>query len=148
MANKREVVDNNKHSEIQRVESECQPSQPQSADEAWKSSSWVSYDKICRQHEFSVEVVSGSAQSCFKFTKIVHIKDKYIIENRTGEVLDVRAPVYNLQEATPSFCCEVSAVFSPSFRPTLILFLWFNLEVGFEYASSVHTDHQFTRHAC
>ncbi len=84
------------HPEIQRAESSQLQRQQSQTNEAWKSSSWVSYDKISRQHEFAVEVVSGSAQSCFKFTKIVHIKDKYIIENRTGEVLDVRADFWNV----------------------------------------------------
>lgn len=90
------AVGYSKHAEIQRVDSSQLQRQQSQANETWKSSSWVTYDKISRQHEFAVEVVSGSAQSCFKFTKIVHIKDKYIIENRTGEVLDVRAPLWTL----------------------------------------------------
>lgn len=61
-----------------------------------KKSAWPVYGKICRQHEFAVEVVSGSAHSCFSFTKMVHIKDKYIIENRTGEVLEVRSHLTDL----------------------------------------------------
>lgn len=94
------------HPEIRRAESTALDSnlqpfvpqlQQQSAADGWGGAPWVGYEKISRQHEFSVEVVSGSAQSCFKFTKFVHIKDKYIIENRTGEVLDVRSPLLFLQ---------------------------------------------------
>jgi hypothetical protein len=77
--------------EIQLAESSLW--QPTSTADGLKSSMRASRDKICRQHEFAVEVVGGSAQSCFKYTKIVHIKDKYIIENRTGEVLEVRSPL-------------------------------------------------------
>jgi hypothetical protein len=50
---------------------------------------WLSQERTSRQYELAVEVQSGSAQSCFRFTKIIHVKDKYIIENRTGEVLEV-----------------------------------------------------------
>lgn len=46
--------------------------------------------RVRRQYEMAVEVISASAQSCFRHTKIVHVRDKYIIENQTGEILEVR----------------------------------------------------------
>lgn len=46
--------------------------------------------RVRRQYDMAVEVNSASAQSCFRFTKVVHVRDKYIVENRTGEILEVR----------------------------------------------------------
>eukprot|EP00892_Ulva_mutabilis_P007162 jgi/Ulvmu1/4818/UM020_0103.1 len=51
--------------------------------------------RVRRQYEMAVEVNSASAQSCFRFTKIVNVRDKYIIENQTGETLEVK------QKGTP-----------------------------------------------
>lgn len=43
-----------------------------------------------RAYDVAVEVKSGLAKSCFRYTKMLHLKDKYILENCTGETLEVR----------------------------------------------------------
>jgi len=42
------------------------------------------------EFEFAVEVSSGPPNSCFRHTKVLHIKDKYIVHNTTGLPLEVR----------------------------------------------------------
>lgn len=43
-----------------------------------------------RAYDLAVDVKSGLAKSCFRFTKMLHLKDKYTLENCTGETLEVR----------------------------------------------------------
>jgi hypothetical protein len=65
-----------------------------------------------RLYDVALEVKSGNASSCFRYTKMLHIKDKFILENKTGSVLQVRSPHCRFSCAACQLrgaCCSIAA---------------------------------------
>ena len=44
-----------------------------------------------RVYDVALEVASGGATSCFRHSKVLHVKDKIVLENKTGALLQVCA---------------------------------------------------------
>jgi hypothetical protein len=43
-----------------------------------------------RVYDLAIDVKSIGAKSCFGLTKMLHVKNKFVVENQTGEALEVR----------------------------------------------------------
>jgi hypothetical protein len=77
-----------------------------------------------RVHDLALEIRSGNAKACFRYTKMLHIKDKYVLENRTGGFLQARLSSWfhhTCRLGVPSLLCNV---ISMPLSPKSVVCLW------------------------
>ena len=74
-----------------------------------------------RVFEFAVDVTAGPPNSIYRYTKLVTLKPKYIVENQTGIPIDIRQSNVTYPEddrllSNSSEACRFSRVLSPGRR--------------------------------